>query len=365
MKKWLRRKLHLADHIGLGSLAISAYYPSNDYPTAAVLKNTGSDEAQIHFFDYMAWKHMDDAGARISTGIAALIKANEGTTLLAGLADALKRPIKPPAPTDGAAKPPIPAKEPDEQRRRRHRLTQYARVVFELIRVAHYLEIRPERWPGGPATRHHVDSRNLPWSTVFARYLDVPIQARKRPETKDSERKDERSEYIDGLVPSRSLRVDRLSQLYHVHLSSRALQEKEREGKGEKEKEAHNRPENADEKDGNNRREYELSLQCARKYPGHLALDSLIPGRELYWTPWDKDGVRPLADVAQGPVESTRLGTPLLGRFDRLIVEPAKNTARFRQFAPSMPYFRRQQIGLPFAAALRGDRIGRANEHAT
>jgi hypothetical protein len=345
LEKWPQRELHLSDHIGLGSLAISEHYPNNDRHTVAPRQHTKASsqhtkEEWIHFFDYMAMRHMDDAGEKISATVTDLIKTNKSTIRIQDLAEVLKRPIEPA----------IPEHESDEQRQRRRRLVQYGLVIFELIRVAHYLEIRPEKWPGGPTTGHHISDGALAWSKVFARYLNVPIQARKRSKGSDSK-------HIIALVPTRSLRVDRLSQLYHAHLSSLAMKEKE--------KDAHEHPRDADKKDTDECIEYTRSLEYARKYPGHLADDNFIPGRELYWIPWSEHGVRPIVNNEQDRVTSTRLGTPLLGRFDRLMIEPAKNTARFRQYAPSIPYFRRQQIGLPFAATIASGKIGRAEEHTT
>jgi len=318
IEKWRFRPLnrgptlHRADFIGLGSKAISEHYPTDDRRTAAGSKHGMED--WTHFFDYMASVHMDHAGEKISATVGALVKKPDNAALMRELAQVLKRPMDPP----------IAENEDDARRRQREQLVQYGRIIVELIRVAHYLEIRPERRPGGRATEHHAGHDGMDWSTVFARYLDVPIQARKRSA-------DANSKPLDGLVPTRSLRVDRFSQLYHVHASSQAK--------------AH----------GND----------TVRYPGHLAKDNFITGREVYWIAWDEHGVRPLVRNGRQRVRSTRLGTPLLGRFDRLAIEPAKNTARFRQFAPSMPYFRRQQIGLPFAAAVIGDKIDRAEEHFT
>jgi hypothetical protein len=254
---------------------------------------------------------MNNAGKEICRTLRHLLdekKNPRNVALLRKPAQDVKRPINP--------------EILDSEARRQS--VRFGRIIVELIRVAHYLDIRPETRPGGCATRHHAGGDDREWDAVFAQYLNVPIQPRKRCDGPDSDT-------LDGLIPTRSLRVDRFSQLYHVHMSSRA-----RENGGD-----------------------------VDRYPGHLAENNFTPGRDLNWIPWDQRGVRPKTENGRALVGTTRLGTPLLGRFDRLVIEPAKNTARFKQYAPSMPYFRRQQIGLPFAAATVGDKIELAKDHPT
>jgi hypothetical protein len=310
IEKWRKEKLQPEDHIGIiGSQAIIRHYPTDDRRTEEILGY--NKETLIHFFDFLASAHMNNAGREICRTLRHLLdkeKNPRNVALLCKPAQDVKRPIDP--------------EIPDSEARRQS--VRSGRIIVELIRVAHYLDIRPETRPGRRATRHHAGGDDREWDAVFAQYLNVPIQPRKRC---DGPKSDE----IDGLIPTRSLRVDRFSQLYHVHMSSRAK-------------------ENGGDVD---------------RYPGHLAENNFIRGRDLNWIPWDEDGVRPKTENGVALVGTTRLGTPLLGRFDRLIIEPAKNTARFKQYAPSMPYFRRQQIGLPFAAAIVGDKIGLAKDHPT
>ncbi|HLI98840.1 MAG TPA: hypothetical protein VKT76_03905 [Bradyrhizobium sp.] len=76
-------------------------------------------------------------------------------------------------------------------------------------------------------------------------------------------------------------------------------------------------------------------------------------GRTLFWNPWGLHGDFS-DDKGDGRGYSSQtLTTPLLGRFDRIIIEEAKHTARYGRprGAPweTVSFFRRQQIGLPFA----------------
>jgi hypothetical protein len=199
------------------------------------------------------------------------------------------------------------------------------RILSGLISLTHYLNIRPESEPGDGTIRHHQSKRAQNWNAVFAGYLDVPVSPRKLA-CSDSPPVDPPVDppVIEGLVPTRSIRIDRFSALYQKHLSSFA------------------RLHNDDDP--------------AVKYPGYFPADNLQIGRPLFWTPWGTDGKR--IHAGSDVFWTQTLDTPLLGRFDRLRLDVAKHTARSGMRTPRAPFFRRQQIGLPFAARIVKTKTG-------
>jgi hypothetical protein len=314
--KWGSDPTAALEAVDVGSQAICRFYAGHD---AAFMTISNSDrEKWIHFFDCVATAQMDFACVAITTGLRNFFRKHENSDLMTHVSRVLSRPIR---------------NSEDIQRNRSSSdgmdHLQHGRIIIELVRVAHYLAIRPETSPAGPSTEHHADRPELTWDAVFAQYLDVPIHARKREFGGEST-------LLDRLRPGRSLRLDRFSQLYSSHLSSQAL----------------------------------LRGSDASKCPGHLSTDTLLTGRSLFWVPWDSNGVR--RDGGSGEYFTTFLGTPLLGRFDRLTLDMAKHTARFAQNLgagqmTSCTFFRRQQIGLPFSASVdrvKG-KIGRAEVHDT
>jgi hypothetical protein len=211
----------------------------------------------------------------------------------------------------------------------RHYL-HYARVLAELIRLSHYLEIRPETDAGLVSARHHRGQYGAPkpWIEVFVNYLDVPIHRRKCQGSTPGE-------FIERLVPSRSIRVDRISQTY-------------------------------DPSNSQTRRD---------RFPGHRPGESIEAGPHLFWSPWGIDGIRRPPPPPSGPktrYRTTRLQSPLLGRFDQFALDIAKHTARTGQYKFNTPFFRRQQIGVPFTATAAPPSttnpyglVTQAKEHAT
>ena len=98
-------------------------------------------------------------------------------------------------------------------------------------------------------------------------------------------------------------------------------------------------------------------------YPGHSPADIIKPTPAPLWRSWGLDGVRP--NEKQEPTSNgTLMAAPLLGRFDLLTLDMVKHTARFTNYSPSVTYFRRQQIGMPFSAQTTCDgEIVRAEKH--
>jgi hypothetical protein len=181
-------------------------------------------------------------------------------------------------------------------------------VVLQLIKIMHYLSVRPSTVPHDIPVKR-ADSDTNSWSTVFCRYLDVPIQARKVKSVAGNET-------IKHLVPTRSVRIDRFSLSY------------------ESESFESNTP--------------------ASPGQNNSGPDTLILGRPLYWHPWRADGVR---ERANQTMFRTTLTTALLGRFDRVSLSVAKHTRRIGPETPTVPFFRRQQVGFPFGADIAGDKV--------
>jgi hypothetical protein len=327
--RWLEAKLRplfdrwtsypdvVVEAIDVGSQVICRFYPEHDKS----IIDGGDSELEkrwTNFFDWIATAQMNDACARISDGLVAFLNAEKNSDVVGKLALAVRRPM------GSSVRRGCQGTVADDGL---HLL--YARIIMELVRVAHYLGIRPEISAAGPSIAHHKGGDKPTWNSVFAQYLDVPIHARKRE-------CGENSTLIDGLLPVRSLRLDRFSQVYDVHVSSEAM----------------------------------LRGQHGTSCPGYLARDTLLTGRSLFWVPWDPKGVR--RDGNSGEYYSTLLGVSLLGRFDRLTLDIAKHTARFSQnlnagSASCSPFFRRQQIGLPFSASVDAvnRKINRTVTHRT
>jgi hypothetical protein len=289
----------------IGSQLICRFYPEFDREIAIVPEDAGKSvhRAWVQLFDDMAKKHMNYAAKEIAGLLASFFDDTANEHLIKEIASAVRRPI--------GEEEPAPANESERKRVAFH--TRYGRILVELIRVAHYLEVRPERPPGQEdcrATAHHAGrgpSRQS-WQSVFSDYLNVPIHARKKL-------RGEEPSVISRLVPSRSIRVDRFSQAYD------------------------------------------------RPVKGHLAEDAVVAREALFWEPWDAQGRRPKDPEKRATFKRTGLQAPLLGRFDHITLDVAKHTARAGQFFPRTPYFRRQQIGVPFAAQLNDDRIEHAQRH--
>lgn len=166
-------------------------------------------------------------------------------------------------------------------------------AMRDLGRIVHYLAIRPESRPGGKPTKHHAAATH--WNDVFFNYLDVPCQPRKR--WNDA--------IIPGLVPSRSFRIDRLSLEYSPDVSS-------------------------------------------ERRPPPEVNQTREASRILFWRPWGEEGHFSPADNRH--YQTYFLSVPLLGRFDRFVLDESKHTARpAANNVDPVPYYRRQQIGFPFA----------------
>lgn len=315
-EQWREKPDLLGEALVVGSQAICRFYPGHEPET---VEGSGDErEKWMHFFDSIATAQMGRAHRSISKALSDFFSAEENVALVAELAHAVNRPIR--------------NAKGEQHKKGSADETFYlhcGRVIIELIRVFQYLGIRPETDPDGLSTGHHANGRKLKWNGVFAQYLDVPIHPRKRESGAGSRA-------IDRLVPVRSLRIDRFSQVYVPHLSSEAIV-KGRDG---------------------------------TRYPGHLPADTVLVGAPLFGIPWGSDGVR--REPGEHGFSSTHLETPLLGRFDRLMLDAAKHTARFGH-NPGVedvilsPFFRRQQIGLPFSARVdeRAGRVHRAELHHT
>ncbi len=185
-----------------------------------------------------------------------------------------------------------------------------ASILETWIRLGHYLKVKPEiqrsvNFYYNRPRLHYRESVNF--NKVFSDYLNVPVANRKCAGNATLP--------IDKLVPSRSFRIDRISLTY------------ERPG---------------DDEEGDTRE------TIWRDDPNKV----LQPTAATFWLPWGIDG-RVYSWGAQVPLVQQALAPGLLGRFDRIILEPAKHTARKRQFRATIPFFRRQQTGIPFAAKVR------------
>jgi hypothetical protein len=272
-------------------------YPDYNYN----ISPTGvSREIWRDIFDYIADVKMNDARSRIHRSIREFIEQNQ---------------------------PFFEAPETNQVPSWRDRVRN---ILFELIRIRHYLSVRPGTKPRTEFTEHS-DIVEDSWDAVFLRYLDVPIQARKLEGSSTSQT-------LDCLVPTRSIRIDRFSIPYERHLSSSARKvEKDAKDRGQTTM-LHKR--------GDKIETYED--YAASTHPGHVPSDTLSEEAPVFWVPWGLEGTR--ADASPGELCARSMSTPLLGRFDRLSLHVGKHTIRLGPKPPQTPYFRRQQNGLPFAA---------------
>jgi hypothetical protein len=157
-----------------------------------------------------------------------------------------------------------------------------------------------------------IHPRGASWDAIFADYLDVPSQPRKRWQASP--------DYVKGLVPSRSFCIDRRSLIYKPLLNSSGA------------------PTN------------------------YSRRDVLQNGRELFWRPWGLNGRFTVEDQSRW---SQVMSAPLLGRFDQFVLDRSKHSGRQpRESSRDVPFYRRQQIGFPFACQVTDNAVSRLDAYA-
>jgi hypothetical protein len=189
-----------------------------------------------------------------------------------------------------------------------HRRIRAALSLF--IRTVAYMIVRPEvsRSDFDGSYLHHQLTSDTAGSLIdtFTKYFDVAISNRKR---------DRNRQPLQSLCPLRSIRIDRAS-------TSSAVRRIE---------------------------------QAANWTRGLGSLGTYLTGAQPAWIPWSRDGSWP--NDARPSFAAWNVA--LLGRFDRLTMSVARHTSRNQrpQRPDRRPYFVRQQIGIPFAAARAGGRL--------
>ena len=291
----------------IGSFWICEHYPNRGTERYG---EGATRQRWMHIFDFAAAEIMDETSRAIHRALVALTRIDENLSLAQQ--------------DDRRAF--ITLLNPDD-----HGPTEFnglSRIIASWIRIAHYLNIRPEVRPivgVGEKSDDEHPRRAVNWNLAFSQYLNVPtsgrktVATRKNPTDTGSHVGSETND-IRELVPSRSFRIDRISLTYE-HQPDDNQQSAESP--------------DPDHTDGGVRREE----------PNRI----LVPFSRVYWTPWGPNGDEPFGDETN-PLIQQVLTPSLLGRFDRIVLESAKHTARRRQYRAAIPFFRRQQIGIPFAA---------------
>ncbi|WP_041801418.1 hypothetical protein [Rhodopseudomonas palustris] len=194
-----------------------------------------------------------------------------------------------------------------------------ARAFNDVIQVIHYLAVRPEINVRAGVVRHHPASQT--WAEVFSKFLDVPTQARKRAG----------GDYrvIPGLIAARSFNIDRISLDYFEH---------------------------------------EMGENASFRL-GHDPENCWKEGRKLLAKPWGRDGCTAPSGTDGREYYGQALSSTLLGRFDRFVLEEGRRTSRTGSPVSrrgeelfTVPFFRRQQRGIPFACTFANESVGRLEE---